>query len=247
MRFVELFAGIGGFSLGFERAGMQCVGHCEIEPYAQKVLKKHWPNVPLWKDIKTLGERELIFMQYKKHLDNLVKNSYFKDITNISEWEIKMAGKLKKLTVEQADESVKMYNSGLSLQEIAGCYNVSRQAMWDLLRRRTKLRSNKRYGKENTFYRGGSIASDKAQNLLEKAVGKGIVERKYVCEKCGDNKRFKDGRTSIQAHHRDYNKPLVVDWLCQKCHHEWHKNNKSIARKEGGEQSIDVVCGGFPC
>jgi len=38
MRFVELFAGIGGFSLGLERSGMKCVGHVEIDPYAQKVL-----------------------------------------------------------------------------------------------------------------------------------------------------------------------------------------------------------------
>ena len=51
MRFVELFAGIGGFSLGFERAGMECVGHVEIDKYAQKVLKKHWPKVPLYSDV----------------------------------------------------------------------------------------------------------------------------------------------------------------------------------------------------
>ena len=52
MRFVELFAGIGGLSLGFERAGMECVGHVEIEPYAKKVLLKHWPDVPLSSDVK---------------------------------------------------------------------------------------------------------------------------------------------------------------------------------------------------
>jgi len=51
MRFVELFAGIGGFSLGFERVGMECVGHVEIDPYAQKVLLKHWPDVPLLPDV----------------------------------------------------------------------------------------------------------------------------------------------------------------------------------------------------
>lgn len=52
MRFVELFAGIGGFSVGFEKAGMECAGHVEIEKYAQKVLLKHWPNVPLLPDVK---------------------------------------------------------------------------------------------------------------------------------------------------------------------------------------------------
>lgn len=59
LRFVELFAGIGGFSLGFERAGMECIGHCEINPYAQKVLKKHWPNVPLWDDVTKLQPSDL--------------------------------------------------------------------------------------------------------------------------------------------------------------------------------------------
>jgi len=58
MRFVELFAGIGGFSLGFERAGMECVGHVEIDPYAQKVLLKHWPDVPLLPDVTKVNGDE---------------------------------------------------------------------------------------------------------------------------------------------------------------------------------------------
>jgi len=58
VRFVELFAGIGGFSLGFERAGMECVGHVEIDPYAQKVLLKHWPKVKLMEDVKNVKGTE---------------------------------------------------------------------------------------------------------------------------------------------------------------------------------------------
>ena len=52
MRFLDLFAGIGGFSLGLERAGMTCVGHVEIDPFCRKVLRKHWPQVPLIGDVK---------------------------------------------------------------------------------------------------------------------------------------------------------------------------------------------------
>ncbi len=52
MRFLDLFAGIGGFSLGLERAGMKCVGQVEIDPYCQKVLKKHWPDVKRMSDIR---------------------------------------------------------------------------------------------------------------------------------------------------------------------------------------------------
>jgi len=53
LTFGSLFAGIGGFDLGFERAGMRCEWQVEIDPYANRVLEKHWPNVRRWGDIKT--------------------------------------------------------------------------------------------------------------------------------------------------------------------------------------------------
>ena len=51
--FVSLFAGVGGFDLGFERAGHTCLGQVEIDKHAQKILKKHWPDVPLHDDVTT--------------------------------------------------------------------------------------------------------------------------------------------------------------------------------------------------
>jgi DNA (cytosine-5)-methyltransferase 1 len=54
MRFASFFAGIGGFDLGFERAGMKGVFQCEIDPYCQRVLKRHWPDVKLHGDINSL-------------------------------------------------------------------------------------------------------------------------------------------------------------------------------------------------
>lgn len=53
LTFGSLFAGIGGFDLGFERAGMECRWQVEIDPYAQKILNKHWPNVGQWDDVRT--------------------------------------------------------------------------------------------------------------------------------------------------------------------------------------------------
>lgn len=53
MKFLSLFAGIGGFDLGLERAGMACVGQVEIDPWCRKVLEKHWPKVPRHDDVKT--------------------------------------------------------------------------------------------------------------------------------------------------------------------------------------------------
>ena len=42
----DIFAGVGGFSLGLERAGMQTRWFAEVDPFASAVLRKHWPGVP---------------------------------------------------------------------------------------------------------------------------------------------------------------------------------------------------------
>jgi DNA (cytosine-5)-methyltransferase 1 len=49
----SLFAGVGGFDLGFDRAGLKCAWQVEIDPFARKVLEKHWPGVPKHDDIRT--------------------------------------------------------------------------------------------------------------------------------------------------------------------------------------------------
>jgi len=54
MNVLDLFSGIGGFSLGLERAGMTTVAFCEIDPYCRAVLRKHWPKVPQYDDVRTL-------------------------------------------------------------------------------------------------------------------------------------------------------------------------------------------------
>jgi len=59
LRVASFFAGIGGFDLGLERAGMSVVFQCEINTFCQRVLKTRWPNVPLSEDITTLSARDI--------------------------------------------------------------------------------------------------------------------------------------------------------------------------------------------
>lgn len=60
MTFGSLFAGIGGMDLGLERAGMVCRWQVEIDPFCQSILKKHWPEVPKYGDIKEITELESV-------------------------------------------------------------------------------------------------------------------------------------------------------------------------------------------
>jgi DNA (cytosine-5)-methyltransferase 1 len=54
VKVLDLFSGIGGFTLGLERAGMKTIGFCETDPYCRAVLRQHWPGVPIYKDVKEL-------------------------------------------------------------------------------------------------------------------------------------------------------------------------------------------------
>lgn len=55
MKALSLFSGIGGFDLGLERAGFEMVGQCDNDPFCNKVLAKHWPGVPRYDDVRSIG------------------------------------------------------------------------------------------------------------------------------------------------------------------------------------------------
>ena len=60
LRVLDLFSGIGGFSLGLERTGgFETVAFCEIEEFPRKVLAKHWPEVPQFADVRKLTKDDL--------------------------------------------------------------------------------------------------------------------------------------------------------------------------------------------
>lgn len=60
LRVLDLFSGIGGFSLGLENLGrFETIAFCEIDPFCQKILKKHWPLVPILNDVRTANFKEI--------------------------------------------------------------------------------------------------------------------------------------------------------------------------------------------
>ena len=59
MKHLDLFSGIGGFALAARNVGWETVGFCEIDPYCQKVLAKHWPGVPIYEDVRNVRRYEV--------------------------------------------------------------------------------------------------------------------------------------------------------------------------------------------
>lgn len=234
MRHGSLFSGIGGFDLAAEWMGWENVSHCEIDPFCQKVLKYYWPKAHSIGDIHDLT------------VDNYGNLLYLagKDIIVMGQ---PKSGKY--------DNVIGLYEGGMSVGECAEFYEISRQAMHKILSRRgCKFRDNLKYGSDNHFHRGcmpDRSKKERAHDIVEKAIKRGALTNPHKCSQCGSSDTFKDGRTAIQAHHDDYDKPLEVRWICQPCHHEWHKNNKALnetdqekTQKPSG--TVDVLSGGFP-
>lgn len=59
MKFGSLFTGVGGFDLGFERAGMECAWQVEQDKYCNQVLERHWPEVRRYRDVREVGRNNL--------------------------------------------------------------------------------------------------------------------------------------------------------------------------------------------
>lgn len=123
---------------------------------------------------------------------------------------------------KEYQEAVQMYESGLSIEDVASFYGVTRQSMHKWLRRRNvTMRPNIRLRDENVFFRGGVTQDERARSIYRNAIRKGVLVNPKQCSECGST-------SHVSGHHDDYNKPLDVRWLCHSCHYDWHQINKAL-------------------
>ncbi|PIP94766.1 MAG: DNA cytosine methyltransferase [Bdellovibrio sp. CG12_big_fil_rev_8_21_14_0_65_39_13] len=78
---LDLFSGIGGFSLGLDRVGMKTVTFCEQDQTCQQVIKKHWPQVPIFSDVRTLT-KEILMGQGISKIDIITAGFPCQDVSN---------------------------------------------------------------------------------------------------------------------------------------------------------------------
>jgi predicted DNA-binding protein YlxM (UPF0122 family) len=201
VRHIDLFSGaVSGFSFAASRVWPDCehVALCEVDPWRRKQLNRLWPGVPIIEDINDFTVDMLCQL-----LDNGLSLKQENDMVR-----------------KDYSGAAEMYDKGFSIGEIANYYMVSRQAMWKILQRRGVIfRPNLRYGEENHFYRGGSLKNDRVANMVQIALNNGALT-KSPCEQCK--------LENVEGHHDDYNKPLIVRWLCKEHHFDWHKKNRAI-------------------
>lgn len=71
---LDIFSGIGGFSIGLEKAGMETLAFCEMEKYGKKLLNKYWPDVPVFPDVCELNSAT--FVEHGLEVPNVIAGGF---------------------------------------------------------------------------------------------------------------------------------------------------------------------------
>jgi hypothetical protein len=119
-------------------------------------------------------------------------------------------GKCKKCAKEDITENISKRRQDLNwvLRERSRCRNKTKRYR-QLGLAKVYIEPKRKWAKQNKHKR-------KAQYLARKALLRGDIERKTSCEKCNND------NVKLSMHHPDYNFPLIIIWLCSKCHGQEH-------------------------
>lgn len=124
----------------------------------------------------------------------------------------------EKLNKDKKIQLLDMVRMGLPPREIAGFFEITRSYVYLLAK------------KEGISFPKTPLSPEQnrkkaaANKLVSSAISKGILQP-LPCEVCGISGR-ENGRNIVEAHHDDYEQPLIVRWLCKQHHSDWHRTNK---------------------
>ena len=223
MRILDLFSGIGGFALAGRMAGLPApVAFCEIEPFCQRVLAKHWPEVPCATDISYLCVDKRVNMLYDcRHGKNSSEICGYCGI--VRKWSVDSGG----CRPVRSDSPSDVANT-----ETSWCEDAEKPAIWE---------------KEPLL--SGNICERSGAKYPGKSCGERDNPEKECLRKlrsCSDFQRWEDrnpGASSRLQHAADGDValPKVPPRMAQKK----YPAGKEVMPCEVSA-TIDLVCGGFP-
>ena len=217
LRLLDLFSGIGGFSLGLERSGaFKTVAFCEIEPFPRRVLAKHWPGIYIHDDVRTLTKDSLC----RGYAQNALLNQLCREtggkvayvtlaITNIKKY-------LDKRTHQDTTNGPLTVDEALLTIMAGSASAVEKQNthFWQLI---TSLITETRNEEHIKSLCGSSLSNEDFLTII-----------KYFVITATWQKRF-----TVPAHIKEI---LDVDSHVGK-----------LERLAADGIAVDAICGGFPC
>ena len=124
-----------------------------------------------------------------------------------------------RLTKIQVKDICTAYLNGETMVSLAQRFKRTHPAILNQLRR------NGVATRPRSYFRSRAIVDNRAVQQTNNDLRAGRIVKPSECSECHAVKR-------VVAHHDDYNKPKQIRWLCDKCHHAWHRNNDAIARAD---------------